>query len=154
MHAFALLCASAPILAVATAVADPAGDEYDPRQGGNEGWGKSGNGGVLPRPPLCAGRATPQCCEADVSGVLALTCSAPPGEPSNKQRLQEACASVGKGSKCCLLSIVSSDRSCALLPANIVRKGWRRHQLQCSLGLCRPLAGTGFHLEEGRCCSF
>ncbi|KAM3421254.1 hypothetical protein BST61_g1659 [Cercospora zeina] len=79
---------------------------------GAGGAGAGGAGGSAG--PLCPYglSSNPSCCQTDAGGVIALTCKAPPGNPSSKEEFAEACASQGLTPQCCAIGLLGNQLVC------------------------------------------
>ncbi|SMQ47727.1 unnamed protein product [Zymoseptoria tritici ST99CH_3D7] len=56
---------------------------------------------------VCPALDSPECCQADVDGVLALTCSPPSDEVYTADGLKKDCAASELSAFCCTLPLVS-----------------------------------------------
>ncbi|KAM3528963.1 hypothetical protein NHJ13051_002109 [Beauveria bassiana] len=56
--------------------------------------------------------SNPQCCSADVLGVLGLDCDSPSRIPISGENFKHICAAVGKEAKCCVIPVAGQDLLC------------------------------------------
>merc|ERR1711964_359935 len=62
---------------------------------------------------LCPAIDTPQCCQLDVDGVAAVTCSAPESDLTTVADFVDSCAAEGPSALCCTVPVAGLGLLCA-----------------------------------------
>ncbi|KAK4496201.1 hypothetical protein PRZ48_012181 [Zasmidium cellare] len=106
--------------AVATATTAASAPGVTPITGGdgNNGSGSNGSGnngsgsGSGSSSDLCPALYTPQCCQADVLGLVGLTCDSPSLGLTSQQSFVNDCAKTGYTAQCCILPVAGQAVIC------------------------------------------
>ncbi|KAF2166741.1 hypothetical protein M409DRAFT_22795 [Zasmidium cellare ATCC 36951] len=104
---------SATTAAAAPGVTPISGNGSNGSGSGNSGSDNSGSGsGSGNESDLCPALYTPQCCQADVLGLVGLTCDAPSLGLTSQQSFVDDCANTGSRAQCCILPVAGQAVIC------------------------------------------